>query len=230
MDSGTKRIISKSTVAFFGFRDEKGFLWPDHDTRCAEVTFQECDRLKILINKHMHGRYGVAVQAGGNCGQLVRTLADWFHTVYTFEPHPQNFVALTANTADFENVHRYQAALGGTEALLEAPRGMRSGDARYPDTNCGAYYMTGKGSIPTIALDTFHLRACDLLCLDVEGGELRALTGAVQTITLHSPVVIIEEKGLGKKFYGHEHTAGEFLQSRGYGMVERVGNDEVWTR
>jgi FkbM family methyltransferase len=209
-----------------GYRRERGLLWPNYDTRCAEVTFKETVDNLDLIRRHVPAPAArVAVQAGGNCGQLVRGLAEMFETVHTFEPDPRNFVALTVNTAHMLSVVRFQAALD-----CERGRGvsMGDGDTRHAGANCGALYVAGEGEIPTMLLDDLALQVCDLIMLDVEGAELRALAGARDTIERCKPVVIFESKGLGAKFYGESPDAALiWLARRGYRIAERTRLDTV---
>lgn len=214
--------MDRANVALNGFRTERGLLWPAYDQRCAEVTFRETDDALPQILQHFDDRR-VVVQAGGNCGPLVRLLAPLFAAVYTFEPDPQNFVALTVNTAEFRNVHRYQAALGierGRVALAQ-------GDAKFP-ANCGALYAAGAGSIPTLRLDDLGLEVCDLVLLDVEGAEAQAIEGGLATIATHRPVVVIEEKGLGRRFFGEDdNRAEELLLNLGYRRAAKLRADLV---
>jgi FkbM family methyltransferase len=216
--------MDQAGLALTGFRRERGLLWPDYDRRCAEVTFSETDDAVPRLASWL-GHRRVAVQAGGNCGQLVRQLAAGFEAVYTFEPDPRNFVALTVNTAHLANVYRYQAALG----LMRGLRGMADGDDKFPGVNCGALYVSGEGRVPVLKVDDLGLPACDLLMLDVEGGELRALQSAEQTIAQHRPLAVIEDKGLGARFYGERpHAAEQWMVERhGYRRATRIKNDTV---
>jgi FkbM family methyltransferase len=210
-----------------GYRREHGLLWPDYDTRCAQVTFRETADNIARADRHTPtARRRVAVQAGGNCGQLVRGLAEMFGQVYTFEPDERNFVALVVNTAEHRNVHRFQAALDVQRGLGIS---LGNGDAAYPGANCGALYVEGSGPTRTMRIDDLDLIWCDLIYLDVEGGELRALAGAEMTIRRCKPVIIFENKGNGAKFYGEEPDAAErWLELVcGYQVVERGHLDTV---
>lgn len=214
--------MDQETLGLSGFRRERGLLWPDYDRRCAEVTFAETANALPRILAHVPHRR-VVVQAGGNCGPLVRQLAPIFQAVYTFEPDPLNFVALTVNTAEHRNVHRYQAALGSARVLT----GLAQGDAAHPE-NCGALYADGHGTIPTLMVDDLGLPICDLLLLDIEGAETQALVGAEETLAQCRPVVVIESKGLGERFFGEEpHAAEQFLMERGYVRAEKIKADLV---
>lgn len=214
--------MDTAKLAIAGFRRERGLLWPDYDKRCAEVTFAETERALPLVLEHVQDRR-VVVQAGGNCGPLVIELARQFLDVYTFEPDPQNFVALTVNTAAYRNVHRYQAALGFTRGT----RSLAQGDDAHPD-NCGALYVAGDGPIPTLAVDDLGLASCDLLMLDIEGSEAKAIRGASSTISACRPVIVIENKGLGERFFQEAGQEAKWrIEGLGYRVARRIKNDLV---
>lgn len=214
--------MDQTPVELKGFRRERGLLWPAYDERCAAVTFAETEGALPQILALVPGRR-VVVQAGGNCGPLVRQLAPVFDAVYTFEPDPLNFVALTVNTAAHRNVHRYQAVLGSARGRI----GLAQGDAKFP-ANCGALYANGAGSIPTLNIDDLGLEVCDLILLDIEGAEAQALAGGEDTIAAHRPVVVIEAKGLGARFFDEEPDAGErWLLERGYRRASKIKADLI---
>lgn len=216
--------MGQAELVLTGYRRERGLLWPDYDQRCAQVTFAETESALPQVLQHVRQRRAV-VQAGGNCGQMVLLLAAEFGAVYTFEPDPRNFVALTINTSHLSNVCRFQAALGAQRHS----RGMADGDAKFPGVNCGALYMSGLGIIPTIRIDDLGLRCCDLLLLDVEGGEAVAIDGAAETVARCRPVIVIEDKGLGVQFYGEQPHAAEthLIEAHGYRRAARIKNDFV---
>jgi FkbM family methyltransferase len=217
--------MGESKLELTGYRREQGLLWPSYDTRCAEVTFRECEAILPRLLPHVPRRRAV-LQAGGNCGQLVRMLAGEFGAVYTFEPDARNFVALTVNTAEWQNVFRYQAALGEKATQL---RGMASGDKHFPDVNCGALYMNGGGLIPTLTIDHLALPELDLVFLDIEGGERAALAGGAETLDRCRPIVVIEDKGLGGQFFGEHPGAAELhlIQRHGYKRLARIRHDTI---
>jgi FkbM family methyltransferase len=214
--------MDRARMELKGFRTERGLVWPAYDERCAQVTFAETDSALPAILAHVPGRR-VVVQAGGNCGPLVRLLAPVFEAVYTFEPDPLNFTALVVNTAEFRNVWRYQAALGAERGRI----GLAQGDAKFP-ANCGALYAHGPGLIPRLRIDDLGLEVCDLGLLDVEGAEAQALEGAVWTIEANRPVVVIESKGLGERFFDEPPgRAEEMLAGIGYRRAAKIKADVV---
>ena len=70
----------------------------------------------------------------------------------------------------------------------------------------------------------------DLLQLDIEGFEHQAILGAAETIDRCSPVIVLELKGLGKRYgYSDEETI-EFLSDLGYKIKDRIHRDVLFLR
>lgn len=192
-----------------------GFVWPDGDVACRAVVFNSVGDMLPALDL-CEGR-DVAVQAGGNCGVWAAWLADRFNTVVTFEPDPTNFACLRQNVPG--NVIPYEAALGAKHDLTDMVRDRK---------NCGAHYLKpGSGPIAVHPLDALSLRACDYLCLDVEGYEMLALIGAEETIRAHHPVIQIEDKGLSEKFGYAKGDAEKWLRRFGYKVRRRVARDVI---
>lgn len=125
------------------------------------------------------------VQAGANWGYWPARLAAMFERVYTFEPDPVCFSCLAMNTAGLTNVIRLQAVLGDKPAFVDLWRDV--------DTT-GNQYVDGGGMLPTLRIDDLGLDVCDLIYLDVEGSEAKAIRGALATIDRCKPFVVFEER------------------------------------
>lgn len=208
-------IAALKTLA--GYREDNGFLWPASDPKASRLSRASVDDIAVAV-AHCRGRT-VALQAGGNCGVWPRRMAETFGTVYTFEPDAQNFTALAVNTADLQNVIRFQAALGDGSGFVDLER---------RTVNCGAHYISGPGSIPVMRIDDLALPACDLIYLDIEGYELRALHGATRTIARHLPVIAFEDKGLSDKFGSAQGDIEAWMASKfGYRVAERARKDVI---
>lgn len=193
-----------------------GFIWPASDAECHAVVF---DTTADLEHAYAHCKdFRQAVQAGGNCGVWPKAMAGKFAAVYTFEPDPVNFYCLSHNVLE-RNVFKFNAALGNERALIDLDR---------MPHNIGAHQVAGKGIIPTLSIDDLGLDACDLIYLDIEGFELKALRGAWRTIRRCKPVIAFEDKGLSVRYGTKEGEAEQFLASvYGYRVVERVNRDVV---
>ena len=137
-------------------------------------------------------RFDTVVQAGGYCGIYPRLLANHFRAVYTFEPDAINFYLLNLNCNDgkgsiLENVIKFQAALGSHSEMVSVQHNNA--------TNYGMHTVqhTLGSIVPTLVIDDLHLPSCDLMILDVEGGEYSILTGAIHTIDQYRPVISVED-------------------------------------
>lgn len=195
-----------------GYRLERGLLWPATDVGAAAVLFSQAGDIQGVCRYVK--KFDVVVQAGGNCGLWPRELGKRFSTVYTFEPDPVNFRCLCANSPD-EHIFKFNAALG-------YERGPVSLNLR-PD-NVGAHTVSGTGNIPVMRIDDLALRECDLIYLDVEGFEERVLLGAAETLAVHRPVVVVEDKGAGGSVKGE---LLQWLGAKGYKAVDRFNHDFV---
>lgn len=207
-----------------GYITYKGWLWPrkDRHARKAIIDRKSYEDISRAM-PHVTGTRSV-VQAGGNCGVWASKLSPLFANVYTFEPDPVNFTALAVNTAPFHNVHRFQCALSDVREHLLMGRDRAD--------NVGAYRIGGttptSDGIAAIRLDDLGLAELDLLLLDIEGYEVRALRGARNTIVQCLPVIMIEDKGLDAKHHGIERGAAvAFLEGLGYEVKERVARDVI---
>lgn len=211
-----------------GFTILNGLMWPTFDEKCGRVVFgmaRDLDNVMRYIPPNGTPRGDqrhVAVQAGGNCGVFPRALAKMFETVYTFEPDPENFTALVYNTAELKNVIRLQAALGDEHGRT----GLALAD--HEPNNCGAYFLAGQGPIPVLRIDDLILPDCNLIYLDIEGYELRALRGARATIDKFHPVIALEDKGLSEQYGTKQGAVISYLESQHqYVVLERVHKDVI---
>jgi FkbM family methyltransferase len=157
------------------------------DPHALKFAKRELDNLHAVIKRVPQKR--VAVQAGGNQGIWPKYLALWFDRVITFEPDPANFFAMTMNAPE-PNIVRHQAALGAAPGRVGLSQARRD-DTKGPH-HSGLVHVEGEGDVERIRLDDLNLAICDLLYLDVEGYELFALKGAVDTLARCRPVVAIE--------------------------------------
>ncbi|MGQ0703333.1 MAG: FkbM family methyltransferase [Gemmatimonadales bacterium] len=166
----------------------------------------------------------VAVDAGANFGwftTLFATLAGRDGLVLAFEPVPATFARLeehvTLNPGPARVVLRAAALAecAGTGSVT-IPAGA-SGEA---SLTSGA--TPGGLAVPLVRLDdelaAIGLDGCDLLKLDVEGAELRALRGARRTLRgPRPPIILVELNAAACRSAGYEPAAlYDFLHEAGY--------------
>jgi FkbM family methyltransferase len=195
----------------------EGWYWPFKDRSCWPWLQNEKDNPN-LVSEYCQRRRTV-IQAGGNVGFYVRPYAELFDRVITFEPERLNFQCLVQNVTE-PNVIKVQACLGYQRDAVGMVVSRK---------NIGAYHVSEKpGLIPTLLIDDFNVQDCDLIHLDIEGFELNALRGAVETIRRCRPVIALEWMNHGEKYGAPDSAIEEFLLELGYVTAGNVYHDRVF--
>ena len=176
--------------------------WP-HLVSCWNATKEKY--FEYVKNKN------VVVTAGGHVGLYVRFYSKVFKTVYAFEPEPLHFYCMV-NNCDTVNVVKIQAGLSDTNKLVKMS-GVSPMSLQIQENDPEAY-------IPTFTIDSLALEECDLIQLDIENNEYRALKGAVDTIQMFHPVLILEN--------GNTPEIVKFLEGFNYKKVYTVQYDDIW--
>lgn len=165
----------------FWIKSDKGAWgnWPTNGPIAELFKFGQ-DWIKDTSEKR------TAIQAGGNCGMYAAWYSKHFQKVYTFEPDPDNYKCLRANTRKLGNVEYFNKGLSET-----------SGKARMDVTdkkNVGVHKIVKNGGIEidVTTIDDLNLDDVDIIHLDVEGHEEQVIKGALRTIERCRPVIVTE--------------------------------------
>lgn len=172
------------------------------------------------------------VDAGVHLGHSSKEYLDAFPQcrVWGFEPEDKNFAAAAAMLSPYgARVELLKNALSasdstellqvnthdGTHSLLEI------GDGRYWE---GPAETVGRQPVRTVSLDTFcsdrGIETIDILKMDIQGGELQALTGGVGLLE-RGAISLIALEVLFKPLYKAQPLfwdVAEHLRSFGYGL------------
>lgn len=155
----------------------------------------------------------VCIQAGGYCGIHPRLFGEEFNVVYTFEPDPLNFYCLV-NNCQSDNIVKIHGCLGDSHQMVYPVRRIA--------TNPGMNIVIPDdaiGFIPKFRIDDLILPACDLIQLDTEGCEYEILMGALRTIGMYKPVVVVEDTN---------DSIEQILHGFGYSLTTRSFRDSIY--
>lgn len=156
-------------------------------------------------------QFNVVIQAGGNCGMYPRFYKNYFKHVYSFEPDDTNFYCMSVNCTG-SGYHLYHGGIGDNIGSLTLVKGHNK--------NVGTHKIQDQpGDVKMYRIDDINVEHCDLIHLDIEGFEERALIGARRTIEKFFPV-IITERARGK----------DWLAKYGYVEKYKLKMDSVFVR
>lgn len=186
-----------------------------------EPQYREAKRIDELAARGYFKRGGVAIDGGAHVGSMSIKLAQYFDTVWAFEPCPESYAMLEENCKPYHNIMPMPRALMDKECAVNVhmPKGDR--------TTLTARQVSYDGDIQAITIDSMCLDRCDMIKLDLEGCEYLALKGAEETIKKFRPFLLVEfnDSELGKRF-GHKNSdVIQLLKKLGYHQVYRSGVD-----
>lgn len=203
-------------------KEVKGVFLPDDDTYFSFVLEKEGDWEQEKIQEAMAlcGVRRHAVDVGAHVGLYTRRMVGVFERVTAFEPNYDNFQCLKKNAprAEAFNVALSDGAGLGKMMLDEKEKG-----------NSGSWYVGNEvgGNVSMAALDSFKLLNIDFLKVDVEGAEWHVLKGAMETLQMCRPVILLEVKSNLAKRYGVEDWALQLAMSLGWRVKTQIKNDYI---
>lgn len=204
----------------------QGFWVGDDDRSTTPAIVQEWNIksskvLDLVENKH------TVVQAGGNFGFFPVKLKDHFERVITFEPIEEYYSIMVRNIEERElDIEHYNLGLASTDMNVEIK-------AQFPGNPGATRLSLSEGDIPCTTVDSLNLDACDLMWIDVEGFEVEAINGSLETIEKFKPVIVLENNGLIIGMEGDLEGSKElraFMDNLGYKLETRLMRDDVYTK
>jgi FkbM family methyltransferase len=220
----TKNIVLYKNLFYSPINDGKSCVITEDFApkgSTLEALLNEFKDVPINISQHVKLKR-VVIQAGGNIGIYVREYANIFEKVYTFEPDPLNFFCLTLNVSN-QNVSKFQACLGDTHECVS----INNTYSTYG--HGGTHVSNNKGDIPTLKIDNLNLNICDLIHLDIEGYEKKAILGGLETITRCKPVIVIENYGPWLQRYNTNlEEIEDILFNVGYKYILSIQGDRLY--
>ena len=197
---------------------EKTYLWPEKDVHLWRSLNKEKSG-PALFQKvvDLAPGHDIIIQAGGACGIVPDFYSEHFKSVYTFEPEPENFHCLLANAGN-PNVYKMNYLIG--ELPKKAVK-IRNDYKNYGATKISRNSTTGTSWAEMTTIDHLNLKP-NVIHLDIEGYEVEALKGAMETIKRSSPLIVAE--------YDKSPDLIPFLNSIGYEEFHQEGWDKFFQK
>jgi FkbM family methyltransferase len=154
-------------------------------------------------------RVSTIFDVGANTGQTAENYARCFPdaAVYSFEPFEQSFRRLRQNVEGMPKVQPFHMAVAETNGHIDLfvnqncvtnslfPTAREAGD--WCDSDASQIEGLGKVSVPVTTIDQFCAQRgighIDVLKMDIQGGELRALAGAEKMLRQRAVSLIFSE-------------------------------------
>lgn len=195
-----------------------GLVYPDGDEiskhmaeRLRREPFYQHDKLKQALDLVKHRR--AAIDCGAWVGGWSRELARNFRNVVAIEASPDNARCVVKNTAAAGNVTVRCCALGDTDGAAVTVE--RKSNEPCVGSRIVSEQPFGAVTVPIYRLDSvpgvLQMPAVDYIKIHVNGMELKALRGAVQTITRHRPVLTVVLKPAIEAYGDTVQRARDFL-------------------
>lgn len=202
---------------------DRKWSWPVGDTDLRSIIFKRLSDLSEAVSYCRAKR--TAIQAGAAMGVWPFALAiqHSFNRVVAFESNRSLRPFLDHNLKDTPNVEVH--SLGLSDDVGPVVTVLRPG-------NIGATWMkpAADGDCYLTSLDASVGKdePVDLIQLDIEGYEFKALQGASRLIRAQRPVVMLEETGLGTRYFEESPDAAQrLLEGWGYKLVKKVHRDLI---
>jgi len=213
------------------------YYWPEIDRFSFPHQVKTVKPVISEVNGYVKNK-GTVIQAGGNCGVYTLEYAKHYDNVYTFEPDSTNMTCLTLNTDRCNNIVKFQACLGDTHTMTAIQNPieiMDTGSIHVKTTKAppeNLLVVESKANIPVLKIDDIKFNDLDLIHLDIEGYELYALKGGIETIKKYKPVIVLEvcDNGHSERYGYSKGDLEEFLESIDYKFIKKLdsNNDNVY--
>lgn len=205
------------------------YYWPNIDHFSFPNQMKTFKPVIAEVNSFVKNKHTV-LQAGGNCGVYTGEYAKYYENVYTFEPDMTNMNCLVMNTSGCNNIIKFQACLGDTHDMTSIQNPLEIMDIgslhvkTKEDRPEKLLVVESKENIPILKIDDIKFNDLDLIHLDIEGYELYALKGGVETIKRFRPVIVLEvcEDDHNEKYYYTRDDLESFLQTLGYVFIKKI--------
>jgi FkbM family methyltransferase len=189
MESTSLRILDRPYTVY-GYPGEE---WFEIMRGAESINQPHQNSLRQLVRPD-----AMCLDVGANLGIFSLTMSQLAPEgkVYSFEPDPKTFVALTTTLREnhIANVEPLEWVVG------------RAGEAgifmEEPKCRSSSHFSPYKGGdVVAHSIDSMNLDRVDVIKIDAEGSEIDVLAGAIQTIGRCRPLVMMEFNSFAFIYY-----------------------------
>ncbi|NDG28525.1 FkbM family methyltransferase [bacterium] len=206
-----------------------GLYFPEYDThfpRMLEKSLNKDNVLRYQWRQRDHAinichNKRICIDIGANVGLWSCDLVYKFEQVIAFEP-VEEFRECFRRNVKKNNYIIHPVALGKTESFINM--NITEGNTGHSHVDLSSL---GQGNIPLRTLDSFNLLNVDLIKIDVEGYEEEILLGAMNTIKINKPVLVVEQQHHEYKNDMINKPAIKILESWGYMVQAQYNKDWI---
>lgn len=150
--------------------------------------YGEYTQIELDLLKHFCDEHTIVYDIGANIGYHSVGFASMAKHVYCFEPNDKHYKLLGMNTKHLSNVTLLKKAIGDYVGKTH----ISDFDTNVPG-NYGEAMCLDKGIETDIStIDSLNLPKPDIIKMDTEGFEYKVLSGGIQTLTKHKPIIFFE--------------------------------------
>ena len=144
--------------------------------------------------------------------------------VYAFEPcrKPYDALSKTLEINHMDNVTLYKSAVTNKISNDEVMGSTYDGDSFIKRLRCSKKCKEEE-TVNTLTIDSLNLNRCDLIKIDVEGGEWEVMEGAQATIDNYRPDIFFET--FRKPNMGHTKKLTDWCTENFYNWTHLKGDD-----
>lgn len=133
------------------------------------------------IVKHFNLDVKGVIHVGGHIGEEIPDYLEYTNNIHIFEPIKECFDQIS------NDVNKYNCALGDIEGnfFLNIANNNQSSSLLNPKKHLEQHpevLFTHQVKVPVKLLDSFEIKSCNFLNMDVQGYELHVLNGAIDTL------------------------------------------------
>ena len=162
-------------------------------------------------------KFRTVLDIGAWCGTWTKAMQPYAEKIVSFEPDKIHFECLQRNCT-INCIPRRQA-LGDEEKMISLSE----------DNFTQAKRVTGKGDIMMTTVDQLEYSNIDLIKIDVEGYEMKVLSGAEKTLQ-KIKYLMIELNNNTKKYGSSNADVEEYLKAKGFKILIEHWPDKVFYR